>query len=100
MFSQNTISAYDLSGKDVVVICYDGDTARVATSVLRAKGITATSIKGGFRAFIAHLPHMQRGGQISSQQWSKTSNVTAQEIGTALLSPGLGSPREVLVSAP
>jgi rhodanese-related sulfurtransferase len=44
MFSQNTLNAYDLAGKNIGVLCYDGDTARVATSVLRAKGIAASSI--------------------------------------------------------
>ncbi|RDW85409.1 hypothetical protein BP5796_03734 [Coleophoma crateriformis] len=33
----------------VFVLCYNGDTARVATSVLRAKGIEASSIKGGMK---------------------------------------------------
>jgi rhodanese-related sulfurtransferase len=39
-----------LQGKKVLLTCYDGDSARVATSVLRAKGYEADSIKGGFMA--------------------------------------------------
>lgn len=39
-----------LSGRRVLVTCYDGDSARVATSVLRAKGYEADSIRGGFQA--------------------------------------------------
>lgn len=39
-----------LQGRRVLLVCYDGDSARVATSVLRAKGYEADSIKGGFRA--------------------------------------------------
>ncbi|KAI1012409.1 hypothetical protein LB504_012750 [Fusarium proliferatum] len=39
-----------LSGKRVLLTCYDGDSARVATSVLRAKGYEADSIRGGFQA--------------------------------------------------
>lgn len=31
----------------VWLVCYGGDTSRVATSVLRAKGVTASSLKGG-----------------------------------------------------
>jgi rhodanese-related sulfurtransferase len=31
----------------VVVLCYQGDTARVASSILRAKNIEAYSVKGG-----------------------------------------------------
>lgn len=37
--------------KRTLVICYDGDTSRVATSVLRAKGYAADSIRGGFSNF-------------------------------------------------
>lgn len=40
----------DLGSYRVLVVCYDGDTARVATSVLRAKGIDADSVRGGHRA--------------------------------------------------
>lgn len=36
-------------GRDVVLVCYDGDTARIATSILRAKNIEAFSIRGGVR---------------------------------------------------
>ncbi|KAL4803995.1 tryptophan synthase beta subunit-like PLP-dependent enzyme [Aspergillus unguis] len=39
-----------LQGKHVLVICYHGDTARVATSVLRAKGVQADSLRGGYTA--------------------------------------------------
>ncbi|KAF5679507.1 cysteine synthase A [Fusarium circinatum] len=39
-----------LSGRRVLLTCYDGDSARVATSVLRAKGYEADSIRGGFQA--------------------------------------------------
>lgn len=34
----------------VLLLCYDGDSARVATSVLRARGCAADSVRGGFRA--------------------------------------------------
>ncbi|SCO14047.1 probable cysteine synthase B [Fusarium fujikuroi] len=39
-----------LSGRRVLLTCYDGDSARVATSVLRVKGYEADSIRGGFQA--------------------------------------------------
>lgn len=39
-----------LRGKKVLTLCYDGDSARVANSVLRAKGIEAESIRGGYSA--------------------------------------------------
>jgi rhodanese-related sulfurtransferase len=35
---------------NVLVICYTGNTARVATSVLRAKGIEADNLRGGYKA--------------------------------------------------
>lgn len=40
----------DLGSHHVLVVCYDGDTARVATSVLRAKGLEADSVRGGHQA--------------------------------------------------
>lgn len=43
-----------LQGHHVLVICYHGDTARVATSVLRAKGIEADSLRGGYQALRDH----------------------------------------------
>ncbi|RHZ47396.1 putative cysteine synthase B, partial [Aspergillus thermomutatus] len=43
-----------LRGHHVLVICYHGDTARVATSVLRAKGIEADSLRGGYQALRDH----------------------------------------------
>jgi rhodanese-related sulfurtransferase len=40
----------DLGTYHVLIVCYDGDTARVATSILRAKGLDADSVRGGYRA--------------------------------------------------
>ncbi|OJJ33221.1 hypothetical protein ASPWEDRAFT_43297 [Aspergillus wentii DTO 134E9] len=48
----NAIS--QLQNHHVLVICYNGDTARVATSVLRAKGIEADSLRGGYQALRDH----------------------------------------------
>ncbi|OAA45636.1 Pyridoxal phosphate-dependent enzyme, beta subunit [Metarhizium rileyi] len=39
-----------LKNKKVLTICYDGDSARVANSVLRHRGIQANSISGGVSA--------------------------------------------------
>lgn len=44
----------DLGKNHVLVVCYDGDTARVATSVLRAKGLEADSVRGGHNAMRAY----------------------------------------------
>lgn len=80
MLSHNTISAYDLADKNVVVICYDGDVARVATSVLQHKGIAASSVKGGYCALIAQVSNLQAKDPVSFQQWSKTPAATSIEI--------------------
>jgi rhodanese-related sulfurtransferase len=91
MFSPDRIGAYDLSGKNVAVICYTGDTARVATSVLRAKGLSASSIKGGFRAVTTQLPplQVQARGRTYFQEWSKACgpDVTIRETRADSVSP-------------
>jgi rhodanese-related sulfurtransferase len=99
MFSQNTLNAYDLAGKKIGVLCYDGDTARVATSVLRAKGIAASSIKGGFQALAAQLTDLLTAGPSSLEQWSKVADAAIQEVATDDFSPEFGTPSVVLVGA-
>lgn len=39
-----------IEGKQILLLCYDGDSARVATSVLNAKGYDSSNLKGGFKA--------------------------------------------------
>lgn len=48
-----------LRGQRVLVLCYNGDTARTATSVLRAKGIEADSVKGGSNALEKCFPELK-----------------------------------------
>ncbi|KAK7745691.1 hypothetical protein SLS62_009657 [Diatrype stigma] len=48
LFSADRIA--ELRGRRTLVVCYDGDTSRVATSVLRAKGVEASNIRGGVKA--------------------------------------------------
>ncbi|KAI0015958.1 tryptophan synthase beta subunit-like PLP-dependent enzyme [Xylariomycetidae sp. FL0641] len=48
----------------VLVLCYDGDCARVAASVLRAKGYVAESVRGGYRALRQPLPTTQDAGVV------------------------------------
>lgn len=45
-FDTTTVELLRRAGS-VWMICYGGDTSRVATSVLRAKDVTASSLKGG-----------------------------------------------------
>jgi rhodanese-related sulfurtransferase len=67
-FTPDYISKYGLFGRDVYVICYKGDTARVATSVLRAKGVSASSIKGGITAVRKELPDLYIIEHVKSQE--------------------------------
>ncbi|TVY82428.1 Cysteine synthase [Lachnellula suecica] len=36
----------------ILVLCYNGETARLASSIMRQKGIEAYSLRGGFQAFV------------------------------------------------
>ncbi|KAK4494255.1 hypothetical protein PRZ48_014553 [Zasmidium cellare] len=49
LFSQSYLQS-QFAGRRLLCVCYNGDTARVATSILRSKGFEAESIRGGFRA--------------------------------------------------
>ncbi|KAI9150232.1 Cysteine synthase K/M:Cysteine synthase B [Paramyrothecium foliicola] len=42
------LKAAQSSGREVIVVCYDGDASRLATSILRSRGIAASSIEGGW----------------------------------------------------
>ncbi|VUC36358.1 unnamed protein product [Clonostachys rosea] len=48
-----------LRDKHSLIMCYDGDSARVATSVLRAKGYTADSTHGGIQAIEKMAPKVE-----------------------------------------
>jgi rhodanese-related sulfurtransferase len=39
----------------VLVLCADGDSSRMATAMLRARGREALCVEGGFSALYAHL---------------------------------------------
>jgi len=51
-----------LKSRLVALVCSDGDTARIGSSVLRAKGIEASSIAGG----VAKLQPMFRSGSVKA----------------------------------
>ncbi|OAA60866.1 cysteine synthase B [Cordyceps fumosorosea ARSEF 2679] len=44
-----------LRGRETLVVCYDGDSARVAASVMRAKGYEANSLRAGLDGLVAML---------------------------------------------
>lgn len=50
LFASGSPALSAVSGRRVLLVCYGGDTARVATSVLRARGVEAYSVRGGYRA--------------------------------------------------
>lgn len=52
VFDLTTIGLLKRAGC-VWLVCYGGDTSRVATSVLRAKGVSASSLKGGMLALMS-----------------------------------------------
>ncbi|KAI1500226.1 tryptophan synthase beta subunit-like PLP-dependent enzyme [Biscogniauxia marginata] len=66
--------------KRIIVLCYNGDCSRVATSVLRAKGYIAESVKGGFNA----LPVVQEPAAgygllgVASENYKQLSLVTKE----------------------
>lgn len=82
-FTPDRINAHDLVGKDVYIMCYGGDTARVATSVLRAKGIRANSVKGGHEALRREVPHLQmseQGRGLQKRDWLDKEAVAGREL--------------------
>ncbi|KAF5018639.1 hypothetical protein F66182_9389 [Fusarium sp. NRRL 66182] len=82
-----------LQGRRILLTCYDGDSARVATSVLRAKGHEADSIKGGFRA-------LNTMGQNSNQETADGSEQVSSwiEMGQEALSVGAPKSQSASVS--
>ncbi|CAF3609266.1 unnamed protein product [Fusarium graminearum] len=73
-----------LQDRRILLTCYDGDSARVATSVLRAKGYEADSIRGGFQAL---------------NKMRDSSNKASLD-GTREPSPWVGLTREVFGAGP
>jgi rhodanese-related sulfurtransferase len=92
MFTSDHINTHELIGKKVHIICYDGNTARMATSDLRAKDISASCIKGGITAIKKELPHLQmaeRGEGLRQEEWSKRpqAEIVVKELRVHSLSP-------------
>lgn len=67
VFDTTTIDLLKRAGH-VWLVCYGGDTSRVTTSVLRAKGVTASSLKGGMLALnsAARVGNACRTGSVDS----------------------------------
>lgn len=69
-----------IQGKRVLLLCYDGDSSRVANSVLRAKGYETESIRGGFSVLRQLRDEAERSLANATQQqgqiWLKLSSET------------------------
>lgn len=52
---ESVLSGMGVEDRKVVVLCYNGETARLGTSVMRAKGMQAYSIKGGMPAVLKEV---------------------------------------------
>ena len=53
LFTSDTVA--EIRGRQVLLICYDGDVSRVATSILRARGVEASNIRGGIKELSARF---------------------------------------------
>jgi rhodanese-related sulfurtransferase len=88
-FTSDRINALNLPGMNVYIVCYTGDTARVATSVLRARGVAACSVEGGITALRKELPLVERGRSLLQQDWAKMPVAATKEVRADSLSPPL-----------
>lgn len=61
------------------MLCYDGDTARVAVSVLRARGVEASSIRGGVKTLWKELPTL-RASERNEQQAAHEKGIGLVDI--------------------
>ncbi|KAJ3496815.1 hypothetical protein NLG97_g2378 [Lecanicillium saksenae] len=57
-----------LKGKNTLIVCYDGDSARVAASVMRAKGYEANSLRNGLDGLVMMLAKPQSCAKTEPEQ--------------------------------
>ncbi|KAM3560262.1 hypothetical protein ARSEF4850_003742 [Beauveria asiatica] len=65
---QHTSRRMGPTRKDTLVVCYDGDSARVAASVMRAKGYAANSLRGGLVGLVTMLSTPQTCAKAGPEQ--------------------------------
>ncbi|KAF4983408.1 hypothetical protein FZEAL_1137 [Fusarium zealandicum] len=70
-----------LQNKRILLTCYDGDSSRVATSVLRAKGYGAESIRGGFLALRKMRPDSNQATLSGNRETSPWMELTRENFG-------------------
>ncbi|ERF76812.1 hypothetical protein EPUS_07992 [Endocarpon pusillum Z07020] len=78
-----------LEGKTVVFIDYDGDTARVATSVFRARGVEAWSLRGGVKG-LATETEIETEMQMETEAEAETASLDGLKGKGPTASVGLG----------
>ncbi|KAI1377087.1 tryptophan synthase beta subunit-like PLP-dependent enzyme [Hypoxylon crocopeplum] len=70
-----------VQSKRILLLCYDGDCSRVATSVLRAKGYEADSIRGGFRALgTFDVRQLSGASVVANSQGTKAGITVMHEV--------------------
>lgn len=57
-----------IRSKRTLILCYDGDSSRVANSVLRAKGYETDSVRGGFKVLHQMRDEAKRSLASATQQ--------------------------------
>ncbi|OAQ96442.1 hypothetical protein LLEC1_00990 [Akanthomyces lecanii] len=67
-FASPSAGLASLEGKDTLVVCYDGDSARVAASVMRAKGYEANSLRAGLDGLVTMLSTPQTCSKTEPEQ--------------------------------
>lgn len=82
-------SAARSKGRCVLLLCYDGDTSRVGTSILRAKGVEAVSLRGGMHALQDFLPALHVTGTMMpvavDQIWKSLSPLATNSVDCRLV---------------
>ena len=79
LFGQSFLQS-QFAGRKLLGLCYDGDTSRIANSVLRARGFESDSVKGGSRALVALQPGLtQQFAVRSGSPGSKADSVVDEK---------------------
>jgi rhodanese-related sulfurtransferase len=85
MHSDARVKDLEHPGRSVMLVCYDGDTSRVATSILRARNIQASSIRGGMRGHefvnLVISSGNKKDSKVGDSKHSHTTSVHVTEVG-------------------
>ncbi|KAM3565079.1 hypothetical protein ARSEF4850_001576 [Beauveria asiatica] len=90
-----------LAAKDTLVVCYDGDSARVAASVMRARGFEANSLRGGLDGLVRMLSTPRTCAKAETEQratWlqlCEAPRAPAAAVAAAVEAPAANSSSEL-----